>query len=368
MLDHPSFTPRNMLLITPQLDSTSFGGRELLSKLNRDALNQLYGNKFSVLELARRPMQGFVALLCAVKGQIDGVDEAVIQRIVIKISDGQSWDVFLDGSNLGSVARRIRRSCLKARVVTFFHNCEVRFFWGAFRQSKSLHSLGVFVANYLAERFAVRYSDKRICLSQRDSSLIEKIYGRGATDILPMAMEDRASGLSPSSGRENFKPMMLFVGGTFYANQAGISWFVENVVPRVAIPLCIVGRGFENYRDLLEVPGKVRVVGAVDDLSEWYEKASFVVAPIFDGSGMKTKVAEALMHGKRVIGTAEAFSGYDGVERDIGWICNTCDEFVMAIEDASNRALRGCDPELRKLYLDHYSVAAARERIRKILQ
>ena len=38
--------------------------------------------------------------------------------------------------------------------------------------------------------------------------------------------------------------------------------------------------------------------------------AALVIAPIFDGSGMKTKVAEALMHGKHVVGTPEAFSGY----------------------------------------------------------
>ena len=40
------------------------------------------------------------------------------------------------------------------------------------------------------------------------------------------------------------------------------------------------------------------VVGEVESLAQWYHDAYFVVAPIFDGSGMKTKVAEALMYGK----------------------------------------------------------------------
>ena len=42
------------------------------------------------------------------------------------------------------------------------------------------------------------------------------------------------------------EPYALFVGGAFYANQSGIRWFVENVVPEVSIKTCIVGRGLEE--------------------------------------------------------------------------------------------------------------------------
>ena len=56
-----------------------------------------------------------------------------------------------------------------------------------------------------------------------------------------------------------------------------------------------------------------------------------VIAPIFDGSGMKTKVAEALMYGKRIIGTREAFSGYEDIAEEVGWVCNTKEEFVAAL-------------------------------------
>lgn len=36
-----------------------------------------------------------------------------------------------------------------------------------------------------------------------------------------------------------------------------------------------------------------------------------MVMPIFSGSGMKVKTAEALMYGKFLIGTKEAFEGYE---------------------------------------------------------
>ena len=159
----------------------------------------------------------------------------------------------------------------------------------------------------------------------------------------------------------------LFVGGMFYANRAGIAWFVEHVVPRIQIKICIVGRGFEDLRHELERAGKVEVVGAVDQLSDWYRDAHFVIAPIFDGSGMKTKVAEALMYGKKVIGTPEAFSGYEGLAERAGRVCANADEFVQAIEAADDMVKARFDPEMRALYEKTYSLPAARARLAEIM-
>jgi glycosyltransferase involved in cell wall biosynthesis len=357
-----------VMLVTKKLVVSPTGGRELLCKLNHDALSGIFGSRLTLYELAAQPKAGFCGILKAFRGHIDGLTTEVMNEAVASIKSFGIKKVFLDGSNLGAIAYSISKRCPDVEIVAFFHNVEARFFLGSLRQRKTIRALAVLLANFRAERLAVRYSDKRICLSQRDSLLLEKIYGRGATHISPMAMEDKASGVLPSSTSGQYPPMMLFVGGTFYGNQVGIAWFVKHVVPRIDMPVCIVGKGFENYRDALEVPGKVTVVGTVGDLCEWYAKASFVVAPIFDGSGMKTKVAEALMHGKRVIGTPEAFSGYEVIAQEIGWICSSSDEFVSAIKEASNRSLDVCAPELRKIYVDNYSLAAARERIKRIMQ
>ena len=60
----------------------------------------------------------------------------------------------------------------------------------------------------------------------------------------------------------------------------------------------------------------VTVVGSVENLDEWYNKADLVVGPIFKGEGMKTKTCEALMYGKRYLGTDEALEGYEGTTID----------------------------------------------------
>jgi len=129
----------------------------------------------------------------------------------------------------------------------------------------------------------------------------------------------------------------------------------------------VVGRGLEDLRPNIESKGKVAVVGAVDSLAEGYMNAQFVIAPIFDGSGMKTKVAEALMYGKKVIGTPEAFSGYNDVVDKAGWVCTTADDFVAAFGRAENAVTESYDPKLRSIYEEKYSYQAARSRLAEIL-
>jgi polysaccharide biosynthesis protein PslH len=105
----------------------------------------------------------------------------------------------------------------------------------------------------------------------------------------------------------------------------------------------------------------------VDSLAEWYRNAHFVIAPIFDGSGMKTKVAEALMFGKKIIGTPEAFSGYEDVADRAGQICKSADDFVSAINSADEMVKDSFDTELRAIYESSFSLAAAHMRLKVIL-
>lgn len=357
-----------VMLVTKKLDPFPTGGRELLCKLNYNALSTIFGSRLVLYELDASPVQGMGALLEAVRGHIDGLTTETMDKAIDLVRSAGITKVFLDGSNLGAFASLLKKRCPGVESVVFFHNVEARFFWGSLRRNWNLRSLAVLMVNYIAERLAVRHSDKRICLSQRDSLLLKRLYGRAATHTAPMAMEDRAPAGFPNACAEFSQSMMLFVGGTFYANQVGIAWFVKNVVPKIDVPVCIVGKGFENHRAALEVPGKVQVIGGVDDLSQWYQKAKFVIAPIFDGSGMKTKVAEALMYGKRVVGTPEAFSGYEDIVAIAGWSCRTVDEFVNAIGVAWIAVEDAFDPALRKLYEDRYSLSAARSRLREIMQ
>jgi glycosyltransferase involved in cell wall biosynthesis len=345
---------------------TAGGGRELLSALNYEALRATYGDRLHVLTLQRSPVRSARALCGAFRGHIDGLSSHVIDGALQVISADRVSRIFVDGSNLGALVRGAKQRYPQVPITTFFHNAEVRFFLGALFSSMRPRAAAVLAVNYLAERNAIRYSDNVVCLSERDSQTLRRIYGRGATHIFPMALKDARSAAdtlpAPVPG-----PYLLFVGGPFYANLAGVEWFAANVAPSLPVRTVIVGKGFEQYRDRLQVSGKLDVIGRVDALEPWYRHAALVVAPIFDGSGMKTKVAEALMYGKRIVGTPEAFSGYEDVIQKPEWFCRTADDFVTTIRRLLQEEQPLFDPALRALYQQHFSFDAARHRLAQVV-
>lgn len=362
-----SAAAKNVVYVGTSLDAASIGGREQLSQLIRVSLHSIGVGETRIVDLPRTKVPATRAPLAILRGHVDGVSSASIARVIAMIDDGPANTVFLDGSNLGSIAMAVKHARPEVEIVTFFHNCEARFFLGAYRQRKTLRNVGILAANFLAERRAVRFSDKRICLNRRDSDLLLRLYGVGATHISPMAIQDQlppgAFDAPPTRGER----YALFVGGTFYANRQGIEWFVQHVAEKASIKTYVVGKGFELWKDLLERNGNVKVIGTVGSIAPWYIAAQFVIAPIFDGSGMKTKVAEALMFGKRVVGTPESFTGYEEHVDLVGVVCRSAEDFISAL-DGESRVNEGApSPALRRIYEEHYSPEAARNRLARIL-
>lgn len=352
---------KQILYVTSRPRGSGVGGREQLSLLHGQALKEIFGYGFERIELDGTSRAGKLF------GYLDGVSTATINLVCNRIVASRAKQVFLDGSNLGRLAEGIKKCIPDIQIVTFFHNCETRFFLGALKRSRSPKALAVLISNYLAERSAVRFSDKRICLNQRDGDQLLELFGRGATHISAMAIVDRLPAEMPASESSIVERYALFVGGAFYANRYGIEWYVDNVVVSAPMKTYVIGKGFERWKARLERNGNVEVVGSVESLEPWYLAAHCVIAPIFDGSGMKTKVAEALMFGKRVVGTREAFAGYESIVSRVGECCETADQFLSALAGEMERPFVEVDPELRSIYEDRYSLWAARDRLGKIL-
>lgn len=182
-----------------------------------------------------------------------------------------------------------------------------------------------------------------------------------------MALRDQYDPAAAEAASPWDKPYALFVGGGFYANVEGMAWYAEKVAPRAPLDTVVIGRGMDVHRTRLEQWGGVHVVGEVDELARWYAHAQIIVAPILSGSGMKTKTAEALMHGKPIAGTAEAFEGYDLVVEEGLVRCTTPADFLAALQ-GSVSVEAGFDAELRKRYIQHHSEDSMRETLKNILE
>jgi glycosyltransferase involved in cell wall biosynthesis len=356
-----------LMFITGRLEDRPFSARTLLSCLHYQGLQDIYGDRLVLHELDRFPVTGMAKIRALRHGFIDGVSHVAESQILARLRDESVTRVFLNGSNLGRLARAIKLAAPSVEVLTFFHNVEARYFLGWLKANRSLHALGVLAANCAAERMAVRFSDRLITLSSRDSGLLGHLYGRGATDLLPMAVRDHGQDRATKPATASGMPYLLFVGGNSYANAAGIGWFVKQVAPHIGLRICIVGQGSEAWRAQFGRGGDVECIGEVVSLAPWYHDARAVIAPIFEGSGMKTKVAEALMFGKRVIGTPEAFSGYEAIAAEAGWDCRTPEEFIARIRQVEEVPPPAFDPNLRALYERDHAFQPLVTRLRGIM-
>ena len=185
------------------------------------------------------------------------------------------------------------------------------------------------------------------------------MYG-GDYSVLPVSVEDKL--ICAYNHISKGQCIGLFVGAFGRANWIGIEWFLKNTKLNKSIKILIVGKNFENHINEIKninTTVDVEVVGTTEDLDKYYRDSDFVLAPIIIGAGMKIKIAEALMYGKTVIGTQEAFVGYEVDFSKVG----ACSNNIQELDEAIMRCKKGeygdgFNPYSRQVYLDKYSIEA----------
>jgi glycosyltransferase involved in cell wall biosynthesis len=344
-------------------------GGSVTRKANLAALNAS-GHKVEVfnVDLAKNP---FRKQIDALRGFKSGLNDTRVREILAAIRSSGPDVVFLDTSLFGILAEAIKKTMPEVRIVTFFHNCEY-----------SLYSMSLTKKNFLLrkvlldgvernERRAMLYSDTLVFLTERDRMDCERQYGIQSRKYVysPMSLEDAyVENPDERSWRAN-PTRLLFVGSYFFPNINGLVWFDRNVLSGLNYTLRIVGRGFENddFLSRLRNRDKIEAAGFVKDLNEEYRRADVVIQPIFEGSGMKTKTAECLMHGKPLVSTSEGLEGYE--LEGLPHVCR-CDDaaaFIGCLERITREGVPSFSRESRDAFLDRYSTSSRNRMYGEIL-
>ncbi|MBR1514876.1 MAG: glycosyltransferase family 4 protein [Bacteroidales bacterium] len=282
-------------------------------------------------------------------------------------SKAQSFDVvFIDRSVFGIIAKKLKESGYRGRIITFFHNAEASYFDAKLPKHLPFRNIIIRSADH-NDAFSFKYSDKAIVLNRRDDDVLSKQYGKRADTIIPIVFRDKLGDTTNTHESTREKPECLFIGSYFAPNNEGIVWFAKNVLPNVNITMKVVGKGMDRLKNEESILRDVEVIGNVPDLSEHIKEADIMVLPIFKGSGMKVKTCESLMYGKNIIGTDEAFEGYTGDFDQIGGKCNTAKEFIETLNDFIAHPRPKFNAYSRQLFLEHHSEAVMMEKLGQLL-
>jgi len=344
---------RNLELLRslPDTDVKAFS----LSRTTRGVIDDIEylpstKNKYETLLMN---MLGFSAYLSFT------AEKTVLDHIV-----SEEYDIiYLDTSNFGRLAKKIKKIS-QARIVVFFHNVEVVYAKESVRLD-GIQYLPMVLSNYLNEKWATRYGDVFVAINERDKEIIEKIYKKRVSEVLSVWYPDRPF-IEDTRGLSS--PLnVLFLGSYFHANVAGISWFIDLVLPLADIKLTIAGRGMEQLLNKYNESAKLEILGTVDDIESLYEEADCVVAPIFDGSGMKVKTGEAFRFGKTVVGTKEAFEGYGVTHGKEGYYCSSVSDFTETFDTINNILHTKTNIDSWNLFQNQLSKGAALLRLQALM-
>jgi glycosyltransferase involved in cell wall biosynthesis len=159
------------------------------------------------------------------------------------------------------------------------------------------------------ERQAIALADLSLLISRRDLAFLgdpprARLQPNG---IEPQPLEGEPPARAAGT--------VIFTGTmSYFPNSDAAAWFASEIWPlvRAAIPaavLRIVGRApTPAVKQLARLPG-VTVTGAVPNVAPELAGATVAVAPVRLGSGMLTKVLEAMAVGTPVVATSKAFEG-----------------------------------------------------------
>jgi hypothetical protein len=154
-------------------------------------------------------------------------------------------------------------------------------------------------------------------------------------NALPMAIAPASIGVDVAS---NPASSMVFCGGLdYHANAEAMRWFADEVLPATlrALPdfsLSVVGACPPALRAELERPG-LTCLGYVDDLESELSRHRAFLAPLQSGTGIKTKVLEAMGLGLPVVCTRHGVTGLDVAHAEQCLIADMPKAFVSCVVD-----------------------------------
>lgn len=278
----------------------------------------------------------------------------------LKIDFGQ-YDFFvMDFTKLDYVLKRINPDKLIVRV----HNVESEFVCVEYSKGFSAEGEILKKLTPIREKKLVHAARELVFLTSKDRSRMQELYGGDQhSTVIPVCVTEKQY----EKGKKTDDTVSLLYTGSlnFSANIQGILWFINKVCPKLKVNYSLTVAGYRPTEELLRVPSenpKVQIVDTPETMTPYFESADLVIAPVFDGAGMKVKVAEALSFGKPVLGTNHAYIGYKISDRNNSFVANSVEEFAEQINYFGSLPVEQREEikdKAYELFRSHYSISTS---------
>ena len=212
------------------------------------------------------------------------------------------------------------------------------------------------------ERGAWQRFDGVVLTSARDEQVLSEVSPKTRTGVVPNGVN--VLQFVPSAAPTESDILVFFGANNYFPNHDALLYFIDEILPKVVarrpnVKLQIVGPGVQPAV-LAKQSKHVEIVGFVDDLMPYLERASAIVVPLRIGGGTRLKIVEAMAKSKAIISTRIGAEGIDVThERDIllgDTPTDFADLIVRVLEDP--KLAEGLGRKARELAETRYSWGA----------
>lgn len=207
-----------------------------------------------------------------------------------------------------------------------------------------------------AERYYGRLYDKVLFVSQKECDALNTYIGDKAVSI-PMGIDVKGFRNCHYNPRNENK--LCFVGNmAVAANVDTLYMIVNEILPKIKakVTLLVIGKCPTYLKELYKEHKEVVFTGRVDVIYDYAKECDLFLAPIAYGSGIKTKILEAMAMQLPVITNSIGAEGLDMVngehyivEDDCAKIAEQVDYYLEHKDKAALIAVRG-----QQLVFDKY--------------
>jgi len=140
-----------------------------------------------------------------------------------------------------------------------------------------------------------------------------------------------------NANKQEERTEIVFTGAMdYYANVDGVCWFVDKIWPLIKNTILdarfmIVGSNPAKEILKLHDDDNIIVTGFVEDIREYYSRATVCVAPLRIARGIQNKVLEAMAMAKAVVCTGNAFEGINANPNEDLIIADENEDFAAQV-------------------------------------
>src|ERR1035437_3983566 len=254
-------------------------------------------------------------------------------KLLVEILRRERIDIiqFNDAESVLSLGKALTSS-LEVRVVY-----EAHYHTSTLAEQLGLNTVSIESLKQL-EREACSYADELIVFTENDKDRWIHLSGSDArrTSIIPFGISGKT--VQP---RARQKPKLVFLGNMYFEpNERAVERIVKEILPAVRtfrpdVNAVIIGDMPEHVRKYCD-GHDIELIGEVPDAKTWISECSVGLAPISEGSGVRTKILEYLSCGIPVVSSTAAAEGLDFPAL---FVCDDFQQYIRICVDLLNGQL-----------------------------